>query len=90
MWQQHWEGCCCGILSFIVPPAPGGQEGQWSHAAIPVLPSTFPSLPKDKQDGWSSLLQGDASFSSHPPVIHVKEQPPEFWQLWLLQSRLHP
>lgn len=61
----------------------------------PVLLSTFSSLPKDK-DGWSSPLQCDASFSSHPPnsliplIIHMtEEQLSEFWQQ-LLHSRLYP
>lgn len=71
--------------------AGGTMEPCCHPCAVPVLPSTFPSLPKDKQDGWSSLLRGDASFSSHPPVTHVtEEQPSEFWQFWLLHSRLHP
>lgn len=72
------------------------MEPCWHSWPAPVLPSTFPSLPKDKQDGWCSLLRGDASFSSYPPnlliilVIHMtEEQPSEFWQQ-LLHSSLHP
>lgn len=84
---------------IVFPCTPSSRKN--SGALLPCLAcpsaaSTFPSLPKDKQDGWSSPLQGDASFSPHPPnlvkplVIHMaEEQPSEFWQQ-LLHSRLHP
>lgn len=72
------------------------MEPCWHSWPAPVLPSILPSLPKGKQDGWCSLLRGDASFSSYPPnllitlIIHMtEEQPPEFWQQ-LLHSSLDP
>lgn len=95
MWEQHWEGCCCGTF-FHCTPSSRRAEGTEEPWPAPVLSSTFPSLPKDKQDGWCSLLQSDASFSSHPPnlliplIIHMtEEQPSESWQQ-LLHSSLHP